>query len=125
FNIDDLQRVRAATLADRLKHVPAAEAIVQQEAQKFLRQWTRRRHGPVITRLQQEFDAKRQVVVRDLLQRLNGRRPAAAKKDTERAFELFQNRVLHGPISALTESAPDESGHSLLEALRKLFRLQD
>src|SRR5262249_54946896 len=31
FNIDDLQRVRAATLADRVKHVPAAEAIVEQE----------------------------------------------------------------------------------------------
>ena len=32
FNIDDLQRIRDATLAERLKHVAPAEAIVEQEA---------------------------------------------------------------------------------------------
>ena len=36
FNIDDLKRIREQTLADRRKHVAPAEAIVEQEAQRFL-----------------------------------------------------------------------------------------
>jgi glutamyl-tRNA reductase len=125
FNIDDLQRVRAATLADRLKHVPAAEAIVEQEVQKFLKQWARRRNGPIIARLTAEIEAKRLPIVQALLGRLNGRLTEADKKDIEMAFRLFQNQVLHGPISALTEEPAEEGGQSLLDALRKLFRLQD
>ncbi len=39
FNIDDLKRVREETLADRRKHLVPAEAIVEQEAKKFLTDW--------------------------------------------------------------------------------------
>ena len=42
FNIDDLQRIRDATLAERLKHVAPAEAIVEQETQRFVTDWARR-----------------------------------------------------------------------------------
>ena len=57
FNIDDLQRIRAQTLAERNKHVAPAEAIVTQEVSRFMAAWQRRRHGPVIARLTQEFEA--------------------------------------------------------------------
>ena len=43
FNIDDLKRIREQTLADRLKHVGPAEAIIHQEVEKFLKDWSRRR----------------------------------------------------------------------------------
>src|SRR5205085_12257553 len=39
FNIDDLKRIRAETLRDRLKHVAPAEAIVEQEVKRFLGEW--------------------------------------------------------------------------------------
>jgi glutamyl-tRNA reductase len=129
FNIDDLKRIREATLADRLKHVGPAEAIVEAETGKFLADWARRRNGPVIARLTQDFEAKRREVVEDLLARLDGRLTDADRKTVENAFRLLQNRFLHGPISALTEEtqadAGGNSGHTLLEALRKLFRLQE
>ncbi|MGH7173550.1 MAG: hypothetical protein ACRELG_24985 [Gemmataceae bacterium] len=35
------------------------------------------------------------------------------------------NRLLHGPITALTEETHGGGGHTLLDALRKLFRLQE
>ena len=126
FNIDDLKRIKEATLADRLKHVEPAEAIVHQEMKSFLKDWARRRHGPVIARLTQDSDAKRRDIVRPLLGRLNGRLTDEDRRDIEGAFRLFQNRLLHGPITALmeeTQSGP--GGHTLLDALRKLFRLQD
>jgi glutamyl-tRNA reductase len=64
--------------------------------------------------------------VRQLLGRLNGRLTDADRRDIEGAFRLFQNRLLHGPITALTEeSSTSPGGHTLLDALRKLFRLQE
>jgi glutamyl-tRNA reductase len=127
FNIDDLQRVREATLAARLKHVAAAQAIVDQEVRRFLEDWARRRNGPVIARLTQEFEAKRQEVQRDLFSRLNGKLTEADRRQIEGAFRVLQNRILHGPISALAEEShhAGAGSHTLLEALRKLFRLEE
>jgi glutamyl-tRNA reductase len=127
FNIDDLKRIREATLADRLKHVAPAEAIVEQETKQFLAEWARRRQGPVIARLRQDFEAKRQEELADLFRRLNGRLTASDRECIEKAFARWQNRVLHGPLAALAEEtqAPAHGGHTLLDALRKLFRLRE
>jgi glutamyl-tRNA reductase len=125
FNIDDLKRIRDRTLQDRLKHVEPAEAIVEQEKRRFLNDWSRRRHGPVIARLTEEFEAKRRAILKQLLKRLDGRITEEERALIEGAFRLYQNQCLHGPISALTEEPQESGGHTLLEALRKLFRLQD
>jgi glutamyl-tRNA reductase len=125
FNIDDLKRIREATLQDRLKHVAPAEAIVEQEARKFVKDWTRRKHGPIIQRLTQDFEAKRQAALKDLMARMNGRLTDEDKALVEKAFQRYQNQVLHGPISALTEEPHEPGGHTLLDALRKLFRLHE
>jgi glutamyl-tRNA reductase len=126
FNIDDLKRIRERTLADRLRHVPPAEAVVEQEAQRFVSEWARQRHGPVIARLTQDFEAKRQAIVAELFKRLNGKLSEADRRQVEGAFRLLQNKILHGPITALAEEAHDAgTRHTLLDALRKLFGLQD
>jgi glutamyl-tRNA reductase len=127
FNIDDLQRVRDRTLTDRLRHVPTAEGIVEREAQLFLADWARRKHGQVIARLTQDFEDKRAEVMRELFTRLNGKLTDDDRRYIEGAFRLLQNRFLNGPISALKEESHAQpeaaSGHTLLDALRKLFRL--
>jgi glutamyl-tRNA reductase len=125
FNVDDLQRIREQTLADRKKHVAPAESIVEHEVKRFLKDWKRRRHGPIIARLTQEFEARRREIFAQLMAKLNGRLSDADKAYIEGAFRLLQNQFLHGPISALAEEAPEAGGHTLLEALRKLFRLEE
>jgi glutamyl-tRNA reductase len=126
FNIDDLKRIQEATLADRRRHVGPAEALVEQETQRFLKEWRRRRHGPVIERLTRDLEAKREEVVRNLFSRMNGRLTEEERKYIEYAFLKLQNQFLHGPISALTEDQQaDAPGHTLLDALRKLFRLRE
>jgi glutamyl-tRNA reductase len=122
FNIDDLKRIRERTLTDRLRHVGPAEAIVEQEQQRFLVDCSRRLHGPTIALLTADLEAKTQAIVKKLLGKLNGQLTDAARKYIEGAFRLLQNQFLHGPLSALAEE-PHEGGHKLLEALRKLFRL--
>src|SRR5207244_9468899 len=123
FNIDDLQRIRAATLADRLKHVAPAEAIVEQETRRFVGEWARRRHGAVIAQLTADFDQKRRAVLGQLLSRLNGRLSDADRKAIEGAFRLLQNQFLHGPISALGEASRAGSGSTVLGALREVVPL--
>jgi glutamyl-tRNA reductase len=125
FNIDDLQRIREQTLKERLKHVQPAEAIVIEEQRRFLKEWGRRRHGPVIARLTQDFEAKRKAIVERLFNRLNGRLTEEERADIEGAFRLLQNQFLHGPISVLGEEPHETGDHTLLDAIRKLFRLHD
>src|SRR5205823_3056221 len=118
------QRIRDQTLRDRLKHVAPAEAIIEQEHKRFLGEWGRKRHGPIIARLTQDFEAKRCEIVAQLMGKLNGKLSDADRAQIEGAFRLLQNKFLHGPISALAEE-PHENRHTLLEALRKLFRLEE
>jgi glutamyl-tRNA reductase len=125
FNIDDLKRIREQTLHERMKHLGPAEALVEQEHKRFLKEWSRRRHGPVIARLTRDFESKRQKIVGELMQRLNGKLTEADRGRIDGAFRLLQNQFLHGPISALTTETHDEGRHTLLEALRKLFALED
>lgn len=123
FNIDDLKRIREQTIAQRQKYIAPAEAIVEAERRKFIDDWTRRRNGPIIARLTQDCDAKRKAVLEQLLGRLNGKLTEAEKAYVEGAFRLFQNQLLHGPIDALREASKEGTSATMLEAVRKLFRL--
>lgn len=125
FNIDDLQRIRERTIEDRRRHIAPAETIVEQETGKFLADWNRRKSGPVIARLTQELERRRKEIVAQLMKKLNGRLEEADKTYIEGAFRLLQNQFLHGPISALAQDGPEPGQHTLLDALRKLFRLEE
>jgi glutamyl-tRNA reductase len=123
FNIDDLKRIREETIAQRQRHIAPAEAIVEQERKKFMEDWMRRRHGPLIALLTQECDAKRRAVLEQLLSKLNGKLTEADAAYIEGAFRLFQNQLLHGPIDALHQASREGGSGALVEAVRKLFRL--
>jgi glutamyl-tRNA reductase len=123
FNIDDLKRIREQTIHQRQKHLAPAEHIIELERKRFVDDWTRRRNGPIIARLTQDFDAKRKAVLGQLMTRLNGKLTDADRAYIEGAFRLLQNQLLHAPIDALREASKEGTSASLLEAVRKLFRL--
>jgi glutamyl-tRNA reductase len=124
FNVDDLKRIQEETLKERQQHIRPAEAIVAEEVKRFLNDWRRRKNGPIIAQLTQEFEAQRQAILADLMAKLNGKLSDEDRKYIEGAFKLLQNRFLHGPISALAEEMPEPSKHTLLEAMMKMFRLE-
>jgi len=107
FNIDDLGRIREATPARCRQHIAPAEQVID--------------------RLTCDFEQKREEVRKGLFARLNGKLTETDKEYITGAFRRFQNQLLHGPISTLSEETQNESagGHTLLEALQKLFRLQE
>jgi glutamyl-tRNA reductase len=108
FNIDDLKRIRDATLQERLKHAAPAEAIVEAETQRFVKDWARRRIGPVVAQLVKACDAKRQAIVSAVMEKLNGKLSEEERKYLEKAFQRLQNQLLDGPISALTQEMLQE-----------------
>ena len=93
--------------------------------QNLAKSWKRRGQGPVIARLTDCFEARRHAIICQLLQRLNGKLTDADRTFIEGAFRLFQNQLLHGPISALAEDPASSERHTLLEALGKLFHLEE
>lgn len=124
FNVDDLARVADARMAERRRHLPAAESIVEGEVAKFVTEWNKRANGPVIGQLTAEVDRVRDAVIAPLLEKLNGRLTDADKAYIEGAFRLFQSRLLHGPIAALHEASREGHSGGLREALMKLFGLK-
>ncbi|MBI1831859.1 MAG: glutamyl-tRNA reductase [Planctomycetes bacterium] len=124
FNVDDLKRIQEQTLQERQQHIAPAEAIINQEVKRFLNDWRRRKNGPIIARLTQEFDKQTKAVFSDLRAKFNGELTDEQWQYIEGAFKLLQNRLLHGPISALAEEMPEPAKHTLLEAMMKMFRLE-
>ncbi len=124
FNVDDLKRIQDQTLKERQQHVKPAEAIVEAEVKRFTNDWRRKKNGPIIARLTQEFETQRKLMLADLFPRLNGKFDDKDRENIEGAVRLLQNRLLHGIISALTEETPEPTQHTLLEAMMKLFRLE-
>ena len=124
FNVDDLTRVKEQTLTVRKKHIAPAEAIIEAETTAFLVDWQRRRSGPVIRQLTTEFDRVRANVVNPLLQKFNGKLSDDEKKQLEYAFKLFQSQLLHGPIAALHDASRGGEHRTMLDSLKKLFRLE-
>lgn len=120
FNVDDLTRITDQQLTERRRHVAPAETIVAEEVAKFVRDWNRRKDGPVIGKLTAEVDRVREAVLVPLLEKLNGRLTDDDRERIEIAFRQFQNKLLHGPIAALRE----EPHGGLREALMKLFGLK-
>jgi glutamyl-tRNA reductase len=123
FNIDDLKGVREQTLSRRRSHLEKAEAIVEEEARRFADDWGRRKNGQLIARLTAEFEARRREVLEPLMGRLNGKLTEKDRQDIEAAFRLYQNKLLHGPITALGDATREGGGPAFLEAVRRLFRL--
>lgn len=124
FNVDDLTRVKEQTLAVRKKHIAPAEQIVEAETTAFLVDWQRRRSGPIIRQLTTEFDRVRAGVVEPLLSKFEEKLSAEERKQLEYAFKLFQSQLLHGPIAALHDASRGGEHRTMLDAIKKLFRLE-
>jgi glutamyl-tRNA reductase len=124
FNVDDLNRVADQAAAERRKHIPAAEGIIGAEVTRFVQDWARRQDGPLIGQLMAEADRLRETILAPVLARLRGKLTPAELEYVEGAFRLFQNRLLHGPIAALSEASRSGHAGTLREAVMKLFGLK-
>jgi glutamyl-tRNA reductase len=122
YSIDDLEEACQRNREDRERELPAAMAIIEQETSRFMSELNHYATGPVIKRLKQVC----QELKDDELQRLFRRRPKLEESDRSeiRQFaDRLVNKLLHPPLESLRDEARHGIPHALIDAFKRLFRL--
>ncbi|MCU1223011.1 MAG: glutamyl-tRNA reductase [Edaphobacter sp.] len=103
YDIDDLQQVAAANLADRSREAAAAETIVSREVEKYEQRLQSRDAVPAIIALQQNAEAIREAELARATKRL-----ASLTPDQQAAVEALTRsltaKLLHPQLTALRRS---------------------
>ena len=125
YDIDDLERVVAANLAERAKAAEQAMKIVEHEAGQF-EHWVRSQGVvPTIRALREKFAQVADAEVHKTLDLLARKEhtPAQQREAIQRLVQLVVNKLLHPPTAALREASPDEAALRA-EVLCELFGLE-
>lgn len=125
FDIDDLEKVVAANLAERAKAGEQAARIVEHEATQF-EQWLRTQGVvPTIRALRERFNQVAEGELQKTLELLGRREhtPQQQREAVQRLVQLVVNKLLHQPTIALREAQGDEAALRA-EVLCELFGLE-
>jgi glutamyl-tRNA reductase len=104
YDIDDLQQVAAANLADRSREAAAAETIVSREVDKYHERLQSRDAVPAIIALQQNAEAIREAELARSAKRLAALTPEQ-REAVEALTRSLTAKLLHPQLTALRESA--------------------
>ena len=103
YDIDDLQQVAQANLADRSREAEAAETIVSREVEKYQQRLQSRDAVPAILALQQNAEAIREAELLRAQSRLASLTPEQHEA-VEALTRSLTNKLLHPQLTALRES---------------------
>ena len=116
YDVDDLKAVVAKNTAKRRRECLLAEDLLREEMEMFESWQSSLDAVPAINALQVEAEKMRQAVMKKECKKLKGLSDKE-QETIERLSRGITNKLLHGPMSALDETA------STLTAVRKMFRL--
>lgn len=111
YDIDDLEKVVHANLAERAKAGEQALKIVEHEAGQF-EQWMRTQGVvPTIRALRKHFNTIAETELQKALDQLSRKEHTQQQQRevAQRLVELVVNKLLHTPMAALRESTADEA----------------
>ncbi|ACX52370.1 glutamyl-tRNA reductase [Ammonifex degensii KC4] len=123
YDIDALGKVVDENYAARRQAAVQAEAIIEEEVDKFLRRQAERAVVPLIAALKERGEEIKQRELKRALNRLGPLTPQQQKAVLSLANSLV-NQLLHDPIVRLKELALTTRGHVYAEALQELFNLE-
>jgi glutamyl-tRNA reductase len=115
YDIDDLQQVAAAHMAERSREAGDAEALIAAEVERFHQRRRTVNVAPAIVTLQQQAEEIRQGELRRIHARL-GSLTAEQLAAVEALTRGLVNKFLHPPMQALKQAAR-ENDETRLEAL--------
>ena len=124
FDIDDLEGVIADNRGARAREAEKAQTIVAAEVDAFWHWFTSLDAVPTIVALREKFDEIRR---RELACGLSNvpELDDRQREAVERITTSLVNKLLHGPLSALRRHEHDGAEPYYVEAVRRLFRLDD
>ena len=124
YSIDDLRATCEENRRKREKEWPKAEKIIEEETARFMAEWYHRATGPTIKRLKEVADEIKDEELSRLLRKLN-ELDDRGREEIQRSFDRLVNKLLHPPLESLRNESQRGTPHGLLEALKRLFQLQD
>jgi glutamyl-tRNA reductase len=127
YDVDDLEEVVSDMARDRTGEVQKVEAIIYEETEKYLAWWRSLGAVPVVSQIRNKHEEIRQSELTRLRNQLPDL-PDRAWECIEAATRSLVTRITKDPISKLKESAvngEDQDIHSLLEAAREIFALEE
>ena len=123
FSIDDLKKTCDANRKAREKEWPKAQRIIDEETARFVAELNHRSTGPTIRRLRELADEMKDAELQRLWNKL-GNVDEPSKAEIRHSFDRLVNKLLHPPLESLRDEAERGTHHGLLEALRRLFRIE-
>lgn len=124
YSVDDLKKTCEKNRTAREREWPKAERIIADETARFMADLQHRATAPTIRRLKSRADEVKTEELSRLLSRLKDLDPAS-QTEIERSFDRLVNKLLHPPLESLRDEAHSGGLHGLLDALKRLFKLQD
>jgi glutamyl-tRNA reductase len=126
YSVDDLQAVCDRNLDFRRQQWPLAQKIIREETSRFLADIQHRRTGATIQALRDQAHQIKDAELQRLLNRLSQHTiPPAALNDISETLDRLTNKILHPPLQSLREESTSTDHASLLDALKRLFRIKD
>jgi len=124
YDIDDLQAVVSSNLADRAEEARRAEALVEDEVERFIARLQTADVVPTIVSLQEHLETLRQAEIDRVRGRLGELTP-----DQEMAIEALSrgiiNKIMHTPIVTLKSAAREGQPTKVVDIVRRLFNLRE
>jgi glutamyl-tRNA reductase len=121
YDLDDLSAIADSNAAERRRDVAKAEAIIEEQQQRFDGWFAALRAVPTIRHLRERVESLRSSEV----ERALAKAPLSEEQRTavEGLTRSLVNKILHEPVSCLRREAEREEGIAYLEAARVLFGL--
>jgi glutamyl-tRNA reductase len=124
YYLDDLRSVVSSNLARRQDELPAAEAVIAEEVEKFW-QWVAGLAAvPVLTQFRDEMNRVRERELAAALRRLPDLTPAQ-REALEHFSQALMNKFMHEPTVRLRAAAANGRGLGVVDAARYLFALDE
>jgi glutamyl-tRNA reductase len=124
YDIDDLQAVVATHISDRRKEARRAEAIIENEVQKFNSRLQTLEVVPTIVSLQEHLETIRQAEIDRVRGRLGTITPEQ-EAAIEAATRGIINKIMHTPISTLKTAAREPEATTVIDMIRRIFNLRE
>jgi glutamyl-tRNA reductase len=124
YDMDDLHAVVSANLERRHSALPAADAVITDEVEKFW-QWVAGLAAvPVLTQFRDEMNRVRERELAAALRRLRDLTPEQ-RAAVEHFSHALMNKFLHEPTVRLRAAAANGRGLGVVDAARYLFALDE
>ncbi len=124
YCVDDLAQACEVNRRSRQREMPRALAIVDEEARRFMGDMHHRTTAPVIEQLRAGWSETGDAELDRLFRRLP-HLPDADRAEIRQAFERYAAKMLHPPLVSLRSESHSGPPHGLLDALKRLFNLED